>query len=132
LREESYTSVKLPFYIKFSPLIKKISAKLDENLQGDKKICRKNEKGKCIYPIYQKKDNKCIYPSNYELAQLIFAPLVLTILVFVLLYYFLLTIQIRELSKILSEMGMRLNGEKTYHSDDIVNSSNNMIIHIFV
>jgi hypothetical protein len=66
LREESYTSVKLPFYIKFSPLIKKISAKLDENLQGDKKICRKNEKGKCIYPIYQKKDNKCIYPSNYE------------------------------------------------------------------
>jgi hypothetical protein len=30
---------------------------------------------------------------------------------------------IRELSKILSEMGMRLNGEKTYHSDDIVNSS---------
>jgi hypothetical protein len=25
---------------------------------------------------------------------------------------------IRELSKILSEMGMRLNGEKTYHSDD--------------
>jgi hypothetical protein len=30
---------------------------------------------------------------------------------------------IRELSKILSEMSMRLNGEKTYHSDDIVNSS---------
>jgi hypothetical protein len=30
---------------------------------------------------------------------------------------------IGELSKILSEMGMRLNGEKTYHSDDIVNSS---------
>jgi hypothetical protein len=28
---------------------------------------------------------------------------------------------IRELSKILSEMGMRLNGEKTYHSNDIVN-----------
>jgi hypothetical protein len=54
LREESYTSVKLPSYIKFSPLIEKISAKLDENLQGDKKICRKNEKGKCIYP------------SNYE------------------------------------------------------------------
>jgi hypothetical protein len=44
LREESYTSVKLPSYIKFSPLIEKISAKLDENLQGDKKICRKNEK----------------------------------------------------------------------------------------
>ena len=73
LREESYTSVKLPSYIKFSPLIEKISAKLDENLQGDKKICRKNEKGKCIYPIYQRKDNKgnkdnneCIYPSNYE------------------------------------------------------------------
>ncbi|VVM20873.1 hypothetical protein BSPWISOXPB_11251, partial [uncultured Gammaproteobacteria bacterium] len=49
MREESYTSVKLPSYIKFSPLIEKISAKLDENLQGDKKI-RKNEKGKCIYP----------------------------------------------------------------------------------
>jgi hypothetical protein len=68
LREESYTSVKFPSYIKFSPLIEKISAKLDENLQGDKKICRKNEKGKCIYPIYQRKDNKgnkdnneCIY-----------------------------------------------------------------------
>ena len=30
---------------------------------------------------------------------------------------------IRELSKILSEMGMRLNGEKTYHSNDIINSS---------
>ncbi|SSC08384.1 RNA-directed DNA polymerase [bacterium endosymbiont of Bathymodiolus sp. 5 South] len=73
LREESYTSVKLPSYIKFSPLIEKISAKLDENLQGDKKIYRKNEKSKWIYPIYQRKDNKgnkdnneCIYPSNYE------------------------------------------------------------------
>jgi hypothetical protein len=28
-----------------------------------------------------------------------------------------------DAKKILSEMGMRLNGEKTYHSDDIVNSS---------
>lgn len=30
---------------------------------------------------------------------------------------------IRELSKILSELGMRLNGEKTFSSDDIINSS---------
>ena len=30
---------------------------------------------------------------------------------------------IRALSKILSELGMRLNGEKTFSSDDIVNSS---------
>ena len=30
---------------------------------------------------------------------------------------------IRELSKILSELGMRLNGEKTFSSNDIVNSS---------
>ena len=30
---------------------------------------------------------------------------------------------IRELSKILSELGMRLNGEKTIFSDDVVNSS---------
>jgi hypothetical protein len=33
LREESYTSVELPSYIKFSSLIEKISAKLNNNSQ---------------------------------------------------------------------------------------------------
>jgi hypothetical protein len=64
LREESYTSVKFPSYIKFSPLIEKISAKLDENLQGDKKIYRKNEKGKWIYPSYYEN-------VNYNLCDLV-------------------------------------------------------------
>ncbi|VVM21198.1 hypothetical protein BSPWISOXPB_8249 [uncultured Gammaproteobacteria bacterium] len=64
MREESYTSVKLPSYIKFSPLIEKISAKLDENLQGDKKIYRKNEKSKWIYPSYYENVNYKLFTNK--------------------------------------------------------------------
>jgi hypothetical protein len=51
LREESYTSVKFPSYIKFTPLIKEISAELDKNPQDDKQIyCICEDGKKCIYP----------------------------------------------------------------------------------
>jgi len=49
LKESSYTTLILPPYLKFEPLIKKIS----EELEKSTPICKKNDKGN-------------IYPSNYE------------------------------------------------------------------
>jgi hypothetical protein len=46
-----FNIVKFPSYIKFTPLIKEISAELDKNPQDDKQIyCICEDGKKCIYP----------------------------------------------------------------------------------
>jgi hypothetical protein len=70
LREESYTSVELPSYIKFSSLIEKISAKLNNNSQIYKQTKKlkdtcPNKKLKDTCPNKEQEDiYQDIYPSS--------------------------------------------------------------------